>query len=78
MVFKSCKVVDDKEDAVLSVFKVVSLDTQTAAELLRTESVFLSELSNKHIIEQFDSFETDNLFCIVIEYCQEGDLANYE
>ena len=42
------------------------------------ESVFLSKQKNNHIVEFFESLETPHLVCSVIDYCEHGDLANYE
>ena len=80
MAFKSCKVVDDKEDAVLRVLKVVQKEelTKNPITLAKMESVFLSKQKNPHIVEYFESFETPHLVCLVIDYCEHGDLANYE
>ena len=80
MAFKSCKVVDEKEDAALRVLKVVQKEelTQNPITLAKMESVFLSKQKNPHIVEHFESFETPHLVCSVIGYCEHGDLANYE
>lgn len=39
------------------------------------EAELLKQLKHPHIVEYIDSFIEDGFFIIVMEYCEEGDLA---
>jgi len=37
----------------------------------------LSKLNNPYVVKYYDSFIDKNLLCIVMEYCDGGDLSSY-
>jgi NIMA (never in mitosis gene a)-related kinase len=37
----------------------------------------LSKLDNQYIVKYFDSFIDKNILCIIMEYCENGDLYKY-
>eukprot|EP00330_Aristerostoma_sp_ATCC50986_P006369 CAMPEP_0114593840 /NCGR_PEP_ID=MMETSP0125-20121206/15437_1 /TAXON_ID=485358 ORGANISM="Aristerostoma sp., Strain ATCC 50986" /NCGR_SAMPLE_ID=MMETSP0125 /ASSEMBLY_ACC=CAM_ASM_000245 /LENGTH=69 /DNA_ID=CAMNT_0001793427 /DNA_START=54 /DNA_END=263 /DNA_ORIENTATION=+ len=41
------------------------------------EVTVLKEMKHPHIVEYIDSFLEDGLLIIIMEYCEEGDLAYY-
>ena len=37
----------------------------------------LSKLNNPYVVKYYDSFIDKNLLCIIMEYCDGGDLSSY-
>ena len=46
-------------------------------ELLRTEKVILEKLDHPNILKCYDSFRLGEKECLVLHYCDGGDLENY-
>ena len=61
-------------DFSLKVIKVAETEYAKFADFLRMEAVFLFIVNHKHIVNLFETFEHENLTCLVIQYCHEGDM----
>lgn len=52
-------------------------DTPKLEELVQTEIRVLRECKNENVIRFVDHFLSDKSVCIVMEYCDGGDLEKY-
>ena len=41
------------------------------------EVTVLSKMSNPYVVKYYDSFIDKNILCIIMEYCDNGDLSTY-
>lgn len=57
--------------------KKLMVDTPKLEELVQTEIKVLKECKNDNVIRFIDLFHSDKSVCIVMEYCDGGDLEKY-
>ena len=59
--------------------KVIDLSKSSKDErdLAAKEAQLLADIKHKNILEHIQSFEKNGALCIVTEYCDQGDLAQF-
>ena len=74
IVFKSIK----KEENKIYVIKQIPLFNKNInnIEEAKNEALILKKLNCKFIVKYYESFEENNTFNIVMEYCEKGDLSS--
>ena len=55
--------------------KIIPLNNGVSPQQIEREAKMLSELNNEHIIKYYGSFVESGSFYIVMEYAEEGSLA---
>ena len=51
--------------------------TKEELDKIKNESLLLSKLDNEHIVKYYESFNSENSFNIVMEYCESLDLRKF-
>uniref|UniRef100_F6W940 non-specific serine/threonine protein kinase n=2 Tax=Ciona intestinalis TaxID=7719 RepID=F6W940_CIOIN len=66
------------KNAPKKVLKRVMVETENIGNksVVRTEAALLAKLSHPYIVKFHESFFDKNIFCIISEYCEGGDLAD--
>ena len=67
---------NDKKTCVMKQINMSKMNSRARNEA-KNEVTILSQLDNDYIVKYYDSFLETNTLCIVMEYCEGGDLANY-
>ncbi|UJR28665.1 hypothetical protein I4U23_009894 [Adineta vaga] len=70
---------DTKSKQEKKVLKAIYVDDVSPNESLNAEheAAILARLRHPNIVRFYDSFIDENYFCIVTEYCEDGDLDQY-
>ena len=69
-----------KKDEIIYVLKEIPFNKNVNNEKLesvKNEAEILSSLSNKYIVQYYESFQMGQNIYIVMEYCEKGDLCTY-
>eukprot|EP00792_Barthelona_sp_PAP020_P012639 TRINITY_DN738_c0_g1_i1.p1 TRINITY_DN738_c0_g1~~TRINITY_DN738_c0_g1_i1.p1 ORF type:complete len:619 (+),score=169.02 TRINITY_DN738_c0_g1_i1:51-1907(+) len=76
--FGKCSLVQDLEgdEWVLKTIKLNELN-ETEIEDAHREASHLNRLTHPFIVEYHESFVFKNYLCIIMEYCEQGDLSTY-
>jgi len=74
--FSSVRLVERKADHKLLAMKMIDVDTNTGGltEAVHNETAILKKLHHPNIVEFFETFVNEDQLCIVMEYCDQGDL----
>jgi len=74
--FSSVRLVERKSDHKLLAMKMIDVDTNTGGltEAVHNETAILKKLHHPNIVEFFEAFVNEDHLCIVMEYCDQGDL----
>lgn len=57
--------------------KKSDFEDKVKRERIKTEMAILDKLQHKNVVQLFDSFESKNHMCFVLELCGGGDLLSY-
>ena len=72
LVYKTIK----KENNKIFVIKQIPLFKKNINKEAKNEALILKKLDCKYIVKYYESFEENNYFNIVMEYCEKGDLSS--
>ena len=76
--FGTCYKVRNKNDDKIYVMKRISIASKKEElEEIRQEAKILSTLDSDYIVKFYDSFENENYFTIIMEYCEGLDLSHF-
>ena len=72
-------VVPNSDPNLIYVAKKIHIGNMNAKEQksVLLEAKLLKDLDHPHIVDYVDSFIEDGFFIIIMEYCEEGDLAHH-
>ena len=66
----------DNENYVLKQISLLGL-SEAQKKDFKKEAEILSKINSKYVVKNFESFEENNKFNIIMEYCENGDLSEY-
>jgi len=66
----------DNNIYVMKQINISKMNTRMKQDAIN-EVHILSKLNNPYVVKYYDSFIDKNLLCIVMEYCDGGDLSSY-